>query len=516
MQILTKNFQCVYFFFFFIISMETWGQPGETCSTALNVSLQDPNSNPCSFLVLSGSGYNFGAFASNTISGATPGCGFGASNNDFWIRTQVPTNADGVKVAISNSTGSSNDLSNFVVGLYTGTNCSSLNYVTCKAGGTNTYFQYFDGMSPSQEVWLRFYKRNTTTGTFTDNFRIFLVATNTLGSNDACINAAPAVYGTYCNYSATNKGEPGGKTPLGLTGNSTICSGGSFNSFDNNQWYYINVDTSTIQPVTLNLRGVSCIGGAPRLQIGLWKAETNNCSLWGSGYDFTNATTAGDGFLLACAVGTGTVTINKSLPTGKYWFTADGGSGSFCTYTLTASPGVLPISFVDVSIAPSPTYTQLNWKYLSAKNVDHFVIQYSSDGKNFYSLEKVINTQRGTGWYSYVAQQTKDLELTYFRVQAVHRSGQIENSDLLANKMYQPKNIEVRYLSENRHWVVNNPFEGTSAEWSVYSTSGEQVDSKKFLLHQGINTLSSSLRPGVYLYQLSTEKHNSMGKLLIY
>ena len=481
---------------------------GDVCTDPFVTTLEDPTLFTCDYKQISGldfNDYNDNTFTSN------PGCSYGANNNDIWIKITIPANADGFKITMDSTLTSDNDYRNFMVATYTGSDCSSLTYNTCKTTSRKTlYNNYFDGLSPGTTVYARIYLKNSTSGTWNIPFYVRLTAINTLNSNDACTKASILQPGTYCNYLATDKNENDNKAPDKLTSIDDVCQpyNTAFGTYDNNQWYYFEVTASTPQPIQVSVYGVACSAGDQTLQAAIWKANALNCSNWGNGFNLSDPVAANDGDLLTCAAGSGTVTISKNLPVGKYWYTLDGSAGSFCKYNISTNvTPTLPLSFLNFYYSKQINDPIISWKTIDDQEVNYYVIERSKDGKIFTSMD-TVSSDHNPGISMY--QEKIDLNNNfYYRIKIVYKNNHEEYSELIYAKVTDQQlddlyyeilsdgNILLNFKNTNDMMININLFDASGK--TIYFNSNVPVSISKPLEIKG-----TPLAHSIYFLHLSS------------
>lgn len=515
-EILKPIFPILGFIFLPIFLM---GQVGDICSNPYLVTLRDPLVFPCDYQQISTTGLNFSSLNNNTASGANPSCNYGSANNDLWLRVQIPTNSDGFNLSINDAIGSSNDYRNFSAALYSGTSCSNLVYQSCQRGSAANFFRFYDGLPSSSNYYVRIFSDNTPAGTYLDPFYIQMAAINTITSNDACENARPLVANTYCNNTATGKNEPQPKAPDNITGTGIACVG--FGSYENNQWYAFSVGPSTVQPVVVSLTGINCTGTNQILQAALWKSTTYNCANWANGSNLSNVSAANDGDLIACSLGSGALNISKTLPIGNYWFTVDGSRGSFCTYTVNASPTLLPVKFLEFGGKIDGNYIELQWTCLQVYNVKEFVIEKSNNGKDFTSVNSIIPSSNGSiSTFSFIDSFLESsYSQNYYRIKSVEITGEISFSKIILIKpSVEPATISIESIDVKNQWLsLTSSFkEPTIVNIKITDTAGKELTTIQKNLNPGITEVSLSglfIANGIYLINLQAENFTKSAKV---
>ncbi len=495
---------------------------GDLCTNPYTITLQDPLAATCDFVEIPG--LDFTNFNDNTFS-PSPSCSYGSNNNDIWVKLTIPANADGFKITMDSSviTSIDNDYENFKVAVYSGSSCGSLTYKTCKSSSrARVYNNYFDGFNSGDVLYVRIYTDNNPSGTWDKPFFARFTSISTAQSNDACSKASVLIPGTYCNHLATDKGENDTKAPDKLTSTTSVCAPGNveFGSFDNNQWYSFAVTATTPQPVEITISNVNCSAGDKILQAAIWKATTLNCGTWGNGYDLNTPASASEGDLLACAVGTGVITLSEHLPLGKYWYTVDGSAGSFCEYTITQAPAVVvPIRLLQFSGQLEKNGTLLNWSCMEPELFSTFIIEKSYDGVHFIQESSLVveETQSGISDFSYLSSNSEPL---YYRIRIVAPNGEWYFSAIIFTgySVDSETSFAASYAGQELTLVYKGQ-EKIKVNAQLSSTTASEIKRWEELeLWPGVTKISLAglqVSDGIYFLQIVSDQELSTFKLVL-
>ena len=322
------------------------------------------NDNPCSALALPTitSNCNYLEFttvgATNTPTpGAPSGCiggsgamigGFSGSTLDVWFSMVVPSSGN-VYITSKPNMGAGR-ISDGVMVLYSGVNCSTLTQVQCSddtpsyPGAANDGLPLISatGLTPGATVYLRYFGFGSSSGTFG-----FCVSTAT---NDNCANSlyicdingySASTSAAYtpdrpCNMFGNNETNAGVDQPNGTNTGGIFGQGGSWGSgspaFDvninNNSWIRFTASATT---AVLSVSIFDCwVGNYPSggVQMQIF-SSTGGCCNFTPVSDFKENST---GF---------TITANNLTVGSDYYLMVDGFAGDICNYTITAQSGVL-------------------------------------------------------------------------------------------------------------------------------------------------------------------------------
>ena len=116
----------------------------------------------------------------------------------------------------------------------------------------------------------------------------------------------------------------------------------------------------------------------------------------------------------------GAVISNAGERLNSLWFKA---------FSL-APPSLLPIVFYNFTASYDKRNANLNWTAQGDENSSHFVVERSSDGRNFQPISKVA-LSGGATTYSFTDANVTDASgLVYYRIQSVEKTGEVNYSSV--------------------------------------------------------------------------------------
>ncbi len=344
----------------------TGGGTFSVCVSGNPISLgSQPNDNPCSATLLppvtSNCNYlqfsNVGATSTpTTLVSAPASCagggspfmgGYNVSTADVWFQITVPASGN-IYITPQPNLGSG-FISDGVMALYSGPNCSALTQISCSddytlyPGGGNDLLPYIaaTGLPANSIVYLRYWGFSTSTGSFG-----ICVQSPT---NDNCSNAlnicdlngysgsTSAAYSADrpCNMHGNNETLAGVDQPNGTNTGGIFGQGGPWGvgspsidvNINNNSWIRF---TAALPNASFKINIANCwVGSYPSggIQMQIFSALSACC----------NFTPVSD-----FKEGSSTFTINANgLTVGaNYYLMIDGFAGDICNYTITALSGV--------------------------------------------------------------------------------------------------------------------------------------------------------------------------------
>jgi hypothetical protein len=168
-----------------------------------------------------------------------------------------------------------------------------------------------------------------------------------------------------------------------------------------------------------------------------------------------------------------------------------------------AAPALLPIKLLSFTATKENSSVEISWTVSQNETGDFFVIEESTDGKNFSTVATVeTNGMKGTSEYS--ATDNASATTTYYRLKIVNRDNSVSYSKVVIVKGAD-ENVEIKLLNNpatsnlNITYKANNQVNTTV---KVYSISGAQVYQTKMNANAGINNISvpvQQLQNGSYV-----------------
>lgn len=141
--------------------------------------------------------------------------------------------------------------------------------------------------------------------------------------------------------------------------------------------------------------------------------------------------------------GSSNYTYSTSGNTTSGSIVSDEFQSSFSPFTLAGldAENPLPVELVrfDAALSPDQAAVDLSWSTLSEVNSDHFVVERTTDGRNYEFVCQVA----AAGWSSaqlsyYDADRAPLTGMSYYRLKAVDRDGSYQYSGLRQVKLQQP------------------------------------------------------------------------------
>lgn len=194
--------------------------------------------------------------------------------------------------------------------------------------------------------------------------------------------------------------------------------------------------------------------------------------------------------------------IDTNLVAGTYYLVVDGVGnmyhsdfGSLGTYALTGTLfSVLALHHFNLDGNTSNGKHQLSWVYSSDEQLKEWVVEKSTDGKNFSAL---TNLPANTSSFSY---KPFSNEVMYYRVKAICQNG---------GTVYYSNTIELKNKASNSEVLINtntgNSFITVSStgnfDYALYTAGGQLTGQGK--LRPGQNQLSCGAAKGLLFLRYS-------------
>jgi hypothetical protein len=186
----------------------------------------------------------------------------------------------------------------------------------------------------------------------------------------------------------------------------------------------------------------------------------------------------------------------------------------------------LPVEFINLQANKKGEPVAVKWTTASEKNITHFVVERSSNGKEFSTVGTVEAKINSTLLTNYLLTDQSPLSgISYYRVYSVDMFGTAQYSKTVA--VTSLDNVKVQ--PANNIMVFPNPFDGRNLNLSLaghegtmqvalYDMLGKQVyiNTIKEYAPELVNIqMDTTLSPGMYVLQILTEKGVYKKKVLV-
>ncbi|MCB9336115.1 MAG: T9SS type A sorting domain-containing protein [Flavobacteriales bacterium] len=196
-------------------------------------------------------------------------------------------------------------------------------------------------------------------------------------------------------------------------------------SIENNSWYQFTAASTT---ETFDFTNVSNCA----LGVGI-QAEVYQVTRDGSGC-CTNLTSVSN-CMSNGTTADATVTATGLTVGQQYILMVDGFAGDQCDFTVTGwtATGILPVELLEFNGVRVDNKTKLTWITETEINNDYFLVQKSSNGKNFIDLGTVQGNgnSNNQNYYEYY-DETSSAKINYYRLKQFDFDGKYEFSKVIA------------------------------------------------------------------------------------
>lgn len=169
----------------------------------------------------------------------------------------------------------------------------------------------------------------------------------------------------------------------------------------------------------------------------------------------------------------------------------------------------LPVKLISFSGARIKSDVHLNWTASSTDEHEYFVVERSTDGRNFTELAPV--QAKGIGEFAYSFTDKPYSDKTFYRLKLVDVAGRSTNSQILYVQQSNTKNDVIQSIYPNpARQVLNTQLLSSSQEKAVLTLtdlSGRTVMNQNFSLVPGYNNCSLNLQKlngGMYILKIVT------------
>lgn len=192
---------------------------------------------------------------------------------------------------------------------------------------------------------------------------------------------------------------------------------------------------------------------------------------------------------------------------------APGGSGNdwaIDDFTLNQCFILLPVSVINMDAKYQSGQTQVSWEVSSDDIIDHYDVEYSNDGKAFYSAGQV-KAQGNGGKYNFVDSRIVETKM-YYRIKIVDKNGSAKYTKILIVRN-QGGNSSSLTVSPNP--ATSNP---SASFWSdarqtatvnLVDASGRLLVQLRKQFNKGANSFTipvpDNTKTGVYFLQIYLE-----------
>jgi hypothetical protein len=165
-------------------------------------------------------------------------------------------------------------------------------------------------------------------------------------------------------------------------------------------------------------------------------------------------------------------------------------------------------------------YTQVTWKTDNEQNVDHFTVDRSDNGTQFYAIAQLPARNSGNlELYSFLDKKPVSSQ-AFYRLKCADIDGRIKFSSVVkvtATQKIGDLALLTNPVKEKLILVPGNNLEG-EFQYSIFTNSGQIVQQGKTMIYQREHAqlpLKTSIKPGTYILTLKSSKHSLQIKFIV-
>jgi photosystem II stability/assembly factor-like uncharacterized protein len=306
------------------------------------------------------------------------------------------------------------------------------------------------------------------------------------------VNAAGMVdfTGTNCQINFAGSTLPNGEIVVSALNVSPDQNPTAGNALSNKYWVVDNYGTNaglTLSSMSFSNLGSFVAGGTPN-NYKLFKRSSNaHGATWGTSIDAADVITT---------------TNNNTLT-----FSTGNGITSFSQFTLMRDV-VLKVELLNFNAVLKDKQVNLTWQVADEKDVNHYIIERSFDGKTFDFLQK-----QEKGKFS-ITDGTPQYGANYYRLKVVENDGQFTYSPIRSVNFESGKKTEFKVYPNPTADVLNLQFDADRAQNTqieLFDNLGKLVHSYDFTSKEGNNHLFfNTQRFAAGLYTLKIQQRASV------
>ncbi|MBX9851268.1 MAG: T9SS type A sorting domain-containing protein [Cytophagaceae bacterium] len=167
----------------------------------------------------------------------------------------------------------------------------------------------------------------------------------------------------------------------------------------------------------------------------------------------------------------------------------------------------LPVEWLSFTGKATGESVQLNWVTASEKNNRYFIVQRSTDGKNFETIGQEPGGNNSNTALSYVyAGPFPAGEIIYYRIMQVDYDGKTSFTNVLSISNQQEEDIMIfPNPTEGEFWVSFSSATATSAHIYIINSIGEKISEEFYDLGKTASIHISQFPAGVYFVIVQTD-----------
>ncbi|MFN2438737.1 MAG: T9SS type A sorting domain-containing protein, partial [Chitinophagaceae bacterium] len=184
-------------------------------------------------------------------------------------------------------------------------------------------------------------------------------------------------------------------------------------------------------------------------------------------------------------------------------------------YKVVASGGIpLPVTFADISVKHFTGYNQLQWTTSFEQNTARFVIEYSTDARNYTRVGQVLASRNSNGSNYNFRHEILTNNDAFYRLAIEDDDGKINYSPVV--KIFGTGQKTKIYPTVIRDGVINLILNSPADKMQLMNSNGSMVFEKSLKNIPGTSAITlPSLARGVYWVQIMDNNKVERHKIVI-
>jgi hypothetical protein len=199
------------------------------------------------------------------------------------------------------------------------------------------------------------------------------------------------------------------------------------------------------------------------------------------------------------------------------------GMTGFSDFAVASKDGILPVELKSFKVSCLHSNSIIIWQTASELNNDYFILEKSTDMRNFYEMARIKGAGNSNELlsYSFVDENAAGIQ-NFYRLTQVDFDGTKSISKVIAIMCDSDDNTEPSIsaypnpFNNNINLIINNP-EREAFSIEIFDNSSKIVFEKYFTEFESLNEISidlSNLTPGIYVLRYMSDKYSINKKIV--
>ena len=196
------------------------------------------------------------------------------------------------------------------------------------------------------------------------------------------------------------------------------------------------------------------------------------------------------------------------------------GINSMSRWTVTSDASPLPIELLSFEGRKDGSAIELNWATASEINNDYFMVNRSTDAKNFASIGKITGSGTSNAMQTYSFIDSDPVKGTnYYQLEQTDYDGRSSFSGVISVEYKENKGLELQIVDKEStvEAVINNPCKEKPVVLEIFDVTGQRVYSLPISIEQEMQKISISkdiFHKGIYMFNLRSDKSRAFKKII--